>query len=98
MRAIKASHESKEDYAKKYIIHASVSAAVAIIAIELLRRDKLEERKRYSNSNINLDKDYYYYYSSYYNTNEIVTYKLKPSNYNLGGYKRRLAEEIVGAY
>jgi hypothetical protein len=99
MRAIEASHEGKEDHAKKHIMHAGVGAAVAIGAMELLRRDELEGRKRHPDSDIDLDEDHHHHHHGVrHDANEIVTYEPEPSDHNPGGHKRRLAEEIVGAY
>jgi hypothetical protein len=98
LRAIEASHEGKEDHAKKHIMHAGVAVAVAIGAMELLRCDELEGRKLYPDSDIDLDEDHHHHHCDCHDANEIVTYEPKPSDHNPGGHKRRLAEEIVSAY
>ena len=45
MRAMEASHEGKKDHVKKHLGYAAIGAAVAIGAMELLRRDNRAENE-----------------------------------------------------
>lgn len=99
MRAIEASHEGKEDHAKKHLGYAAVGAAVAIGAMELLRRD--ERRKRGSDSSSdNEDEDIEMIERhDHEGHDKVVKYVHSPGIQRTpSGHKRRLAEEVVGAY
>ena len=108
MRAIEASHEGKEDHAKTHLMYAGVGAAVAVGAMELLRRDekrKRHERDRSSSSDDELDDDvevierHHHHDRHHHVDEEIVRYEpSKPRDHTPPGHKRRLAEEIAGAY
>lgn len=107
MRAIEAAHEHKEDHAKKHMMYAGVGAAVAIGAMELLRRDELKHSHphphHHSDSSSSGDEDVefierHHHHHDGHDDEEIVRYMPKPDDHIPHGHKRRLAEEIVGAY
>ncbi|CAI9627177.1 unnamed protein product [Alternaria burnsii] len=101
MRAIEASHEGKEDHAKKHIGYAAVGAAVAVGAMELLRRDELHKRRESDSSeeDITICEDSHHHHHHGHHCEEVVRVEPRHGRDTTpSGHKRRLAEEIVGAY
>ena len=104
MKAIEASHEGKNDHAKKHLGYAAVGAAVAVGAMELLRRDELRKRHEDSDSEdevvvVDADSHHHHHHHGDYHDTEIVHVSPRSGrDHEPKGHKRRLAEEIAGAY
>jgi hypothetical protein len=86
LRFIEATHEGKEDHAKKHATYAAVSAAVAVGALELLRRD---EEKRGDRPRSRSPPRY----------KEEEVFKVPElKEKDVPGHTRRMAEEVAGLY
>lgn len=102
MKAIEASHEGKEDHAKKHIGYAAISAAVAVGAMELFRRDELNRQDEYEDDDTVVVLGEHKKCSDYYDhrrDSHVLRVDPKCSKDRVPpGHSRRLAEEIIGAY
>jgi hypothetical protein len=92
LKAMEASHK-KTDHATKHLGHAAIGAAVAVGALELLRRDeavgKGETKRFIAGGHHGHDKNH---------DNEVVVSPNVGRDYTPPGHNRRIAEEIIGAY
>ena len=103
MKAIEASHEGKEDHAKKHLGYAAVGAAVAVGAMELLRRDELRKRHEESGSEdevvvVDADSHRRHHHHDCHDVEIVHVSPKSGRDHEPKGHKRRLAEEIAGAY
>jgi hypothetical protein len=100
MKAIQEHQEGQEGHPKKHLAYAAVGAAVAVGSLELLRRDDLKTRaSKHPTETADADAEHFSHHQYHHHDSEIV--EIGPSleeHYDSQGHKRRLAEEIAGAY
>lgn len=103
MKAVEANHKHCSDIQKHHLTHAAISAAVAVGAFELLRRDREEGGDVEDGRPVVVEEDgedilvrseKHRHDRHYCHQNE----QCDESYHSPHGHKRRLLEEIAGAY
>lgn len=103
MKAVEANHKHCSDIQKHHLTHAAISAAVAVGAFELLRRDRekggdVEDRRpvvvEEDGEDIVVRSEKHRHDRHYCHHNG----QCDESYHSPHGHKRRLLEEIAGAY
>jgi hypothetical protein len=95
MKAVEEHHEGP----KRHLAYAAVGATVAIGALELLRRDELRLRESdYSNETAVAHAEHSHHHHHRHDSETVEISPNSEATYEPEGHKRRLAEEIAGAY
>jgi hypothetical protein len=100
MKAVQSSHDRHDGVSKKHLTHAAITAAVAVGAFELLRRD---EKKETRNDNLResteSDGEPFEFEDDRYRNQQDTSHHSRHSrDRSPRSHKRRLLEEIGGAY
>jgi hypothetical protein len=96
MKAVQSSHERRDRPSKKHLIHAAITAAVAIGAFELLpdeKKEKRDEEATEREKEVSQLAD-----NKYRHQQETGYHSLHGREHSPRRHKRRLLEEIGGAY
>jgi hypothetical protein len=100
MKAVQSSHDRRDGASKKHLTHAAIAAAVAIGAFELLRRDEKKEQMDGAFEKVTeIDEEASEFEGDRYrHQHESSHHSLHSQDHSPRGHKRRLLEEIGGAY
>jgi hypothetical protein len=100
MKAVQSSHDRSEGASKKHLTHAAIAAAVAVGAFELLRRDEKKQKKKdLIRESTDSDEEALEFEGDRHRNQQDTSHHSRHSrDHSPQSHKRRLLEEIGGAY
>jgi hypothetical protein len=100
MKAVQSSHDRCEGASKKHLTHAAITAAVAVGAFELLRRDEKRQKKNDGTRESTESDDEAFEFEGDRGRNQQDTshHHRHSRDHSPRSHKRRILEEIGGAY